>query len=303
MIPMFMFWAGWGCWCWMIGGVGSCNSTPMSLYDDSCRVLTYLARRCITSAEQDKMVSVFSCRQLWHHYFSELWGWHLNNRLYFGDRKPWQSPTADSESWMCNASCLMNGMDTSEWIIVCSCVKQLTGGTRTVSIWSCGSTQPGFHLVMMNCQSSAPSQQPGAVNQTPSGRKSRVNVKKSVWSYEWKWYVKELWLTKEEVCKIVLVFCFLFVFVVFPLQYVTLWIIECTEVLNADTCTVFIVFTMIVVWMFSNVCGSGAVLQLRVVFSSPSSVQLLWGRCARQLWGYTSGLYSQVVLLIGVHWV
>ncbi|KAF1379835.1 hypothetical protein PFLUV_G00180200 [Perca fluviatilis] len=40
-------------------------------------------------------------------------------------------------------------------------------------------TQPGFHLVMMNCQSSAPSQQPGAVNQTPSGRKSRVNVKKS----------------------------------------------------------------------------------------------------------------------------
>ncbi|KAA8585426.1 hypothetical protein FQN60_004120, partial [Etheostoma spectabile] len=40
-------------------------------------------------------------------------------------------------------------------------------------------TQPGFHLVMMNCQSSAPNQPPEAVNVTPCGRKSRVNVKKS----------------------------------------------------------------------------------------------------------------------------
>lgn len=51
---------------------------------------------------------------------------------------------------------------------------------------------------------------------------------------------------------------------------------KCTEVLNADTCTLFIVFTMMWFGCFLMcVRGSGAVLQLRVVFSSPSSVQLL----------------------------
>ncbi|KAE8283483.1 Protein FAM117A [Larimichthys crocea] len=40
---------------------------------------------------------------------------------------------------------------------------------------------------MMNCQPSAPNQQPDTVNQTPSGRRSRVNVKKltpSSWAEE-----------------------------------------------------------------------------------------------------------------------
>ena len=36
----------------------------------------------------------------------------------------------------------------------------------------------------MNFQPPAPNQQPAAVNQTPTGRRSRVNVKKSVQTYE-----------------------------------------------------------------------------------------------------------------------
>lgn len=31
--PLSMFWGGWGFWCWMVGEVGSRNSTPMPLYD------------------------------------------------------------------------------------------------------------------------------------------------------------------------------------------------------------------------------------------------------------------------------
>lgn len=58
------------------------------------------------------------------------------------------------------------------------------------------------------------------------------------------------------------------------------------------TCTVFIVFTMM--WFGCFLVPVEARLFCRV-----SSVQLLWGRCVRQLWGSTSASHSQVVVLIG----
>lgn len=88
--------------------------------------------------------------------------------------------------------------------------------------------------------------------------------------------------------------CWLFFGVVCPLQYMTVRITRFLRyvMVRVFTCTVFIVFTMM--WFECFLVPVEAGLFCRV-----SSVQLLWGRCARQLWGSTSASHSQVV----VNWV
>lgn len=67
----------------------------------------------------------------------------------------------------------------------------------------------------------------------------------------------------------------------------------CTEVLNADTCTVFIILTVMWFGCFPMHVEAGLLAEW-----VPSSVQLLWGRCVRQLWGSTSPMYSVFFLLV-----
>lgn len=75
---------------------------------------------------------------------------------------------------------------------------------------------------------------------------------------------------------------------------VDVWITRflCYVMVRVFTCTVFIVFTMM--WFGCFLVPVEARLFCRV-----SSVQLLWGRCVRQLWGSTSASHSQVVVSIG----
>lgn len=70
---------------------------------------------------------------------------------------------------------------------------------------------------------------------------------------------------------------------------------RCTEVLNADTCAVFIILTVMWFGCFPMHVEAGLLAE-RV----PSSVQLLWGRCVRQLWGFTSQFFLLVENVTGL---
>ncbi len=119
-------------------------------------------------------------------------------------------------------------------------------------------------------------------------------------------------MTKEEVRKKVSLFtvylsCFSSTVRDFVNNRVTVFVFvcilcvcECTEVLNADTCTIFIVFTMMWFGVFLCVWKRGC-------FAAHSGflVAFLCTAVVGQVCKTAVGLHlhSQVVVLIGVHWV
>lgn len=154
-----------------VGWLGGLAAVTLHRCHRMTGVLTYLARRCTTyeSTRQDKMVPVFSLQAVMA-AVRFLWVVRptLEEEVVF-----WGEKMTYCRQWELNVLAAL-------WMAW----KPVSGS----SVWSgrLWVSDSGFHLVMMSCQSSAPNQQPGAVNQTPAGRRSRVNVKKSVRTHEWK---------------------------------------------------------------------------------------------------------------------
>lgn len=279
------------------GGVGGLTVTLHQCHymTDQCCVVTYLARQLdydLLYGTEDG-VSVFpqllrsSGRFLWG-----FWSWHTELWSFFGGMTKLFCSLLRSKSNASLIRALWTDMNTGEWIELFASVwrREVVDLYDTFFFFEyLISEDSPLMMMMMNCQSSVHKQQPavvaaaavGPVNQAPTARRSRVSVKKSVW-------IKKLGfgvVTDRKGSQLVF----------FALQFVTLrTTIVCTCV-SAVGCRILIVLCCIyslyndVVWMFfcyvyMCVCGSEACFcSSTVVFSLPSSVQLLWGRCAWQL--------------------